>query len=149
MNNKDFIIPFVGLKIGEHRFDFSVSDSFFENFSYSTIEGGAVNVQLLLEKKEMMMIGNFSCNGNVKALCDRCNETLTLPICGSFKIIFKFGNETSDDESLVVLPPHAYQLDTEQYIYELIIVSLPTRIVHKEGECNIEVLEYFQQYVIN
>jgi len=149
IQDRQFIIPFVGLKIGKHTFDFSVSDSFFETFSYSTIEGGEVNVQLELEKKEIMLIGSFSCQGMINALCDRCNETMSFPISGSFQIIFKFGSETSDDESLVVLPTYAYQLDIEHYVHELIIVSLPSRIVHEDGKCNDEILKFLHQYVDN
>jgi len=145
----EFVIPFVGLKVGHHLFDFSLTDSFFEDVDYATIAGGTIQVNLDLEKKETMMIGNFSCSGTIQASCYRCNEQVNMPIEASFKLIFKLGNDHSDDESLVILPPHAYQIDVKPYIYELIVVSLPLRIVHTEQECDSEAIEALKRYVIN
>ena len=34
-NKKEFLIPFVGLKIGKHFFDFEINSSFFDAFEYS------------------------------------------------------------------------------------------------------------------
>jgi len=148
-NKREFIIPFVGLKLGVHAFDFSVSDAFFEDMSFANITSGTVHIRLLLEKKEMMLIGKFSCNGRIVTSCDRCNEAVDFPISGAFQIIFTFGSGLSDDESLVVLPTHAYQLDVEQYVHELIVVSLPSRIVHENDTCDPEAINILRQYVIN
>lgn len=47
----DFTIPFAGLKLGHHLFDFQVDDSFFEDIEYSLIKKGSLNVDIDLEKK--------------------------------------------------------------------------------------------------
>ena len=44
---KEFIIPFVGLKLGEHRFDFKISESFFEYFEYEDFNDVNVDVDIL------------------------------------------------------------------------------------------------------
>ena len=49
---KEFIIPFVGLKLGEHRFDFKISESFFEYFEYEDFNSVAINLDVLLIKKK-------------------------------------------------------------------------------------------------
>ncbi len=48
--HNEFLIPFVGLKIGKHLFDFEVGNSFFESMEYSIIEQGNVKVTLELDK---------------------------------------------------------------------------------------------------
>jgi uncharacterized metal-binding protein YceD (DUF177 family) len=50
---------------------------------------------------------------------------------------------------LIVLDFEAYELDVKMNIYELISVSLPVRVVHEQGECNPEMLELLEKYVIN
>ena len=145
-SNKEFIIPFIGLKVGFHDFNFEIHDAFFEEVEYSIIHKGNVTVSLTLEKKETMLIGEFQIGGTVSASCDRCNDPLDVPVKGTFRLVFKFDNETSDDESLIVLHPDAYELDVRDNIYELITVSLPARLTHPMGECNEEMIELLKKY---
>lgn len=148
-NKREFVIPFIGLKIGSHSFEFEVTDSFFEDIEYSIIHKAKVHVDLILEKKETMMIGNFSCVGEVSTYCDRCNDPLNVPVKGEFRLVYRLGTETVDDEALIVLPPEAFELDVTPYIYELITVSLPARMIHKKGECNEEMVDKLSQYLVN
>ncbi len=129
-----------------HDFEFEIEDAFFEQLEYSIIHSGNVKVDLNLEKKETMLIGNFKIQGTVSASCDRCNDPLELTVKGEYQLIFKFGTENEDDESLVVLHPDAYEIDFAPYLYEFITVSLPSKIVHPKGECNEEMIELLKQY---
>ncbi len=145
-SNKEYIIPFIGLKLGFHDFIFEIHDAFFEEVEYSIIHKGNVKVSVALEKKETMLIGEFHIHGTVSASCDRCNDPIDVPVKGNYRLVYKFDNETSDDESLIVLHPDAYELDVRTNIYELITVSLPARLVHPVGECNEEMIELLQRY---
>jgi len=143
------VIPFVGLKIGNHTFEFDITNAFFEQFEYSLIEKGNVQVTLNLEKKETMMIGDFTINGTVEAICDLCTEPFDLDIEGEYQLIFKFDNKPSDDETLIIVYPEEFELDLRENLLELITVSLPGRTIHPEGECNTEMLELLKQYRVN
>lgn len=136
----------MGLKIGTHKFDFQIDDSFFEDREYSMIQSGKVSVALELEKKETMLIGHYSADGIVCVECDRCADQVEIPVEGDFHLIYKFGIESSDDETLVVLHPDEYEIDVRDSIYELIIVSLPSKFVHPPGGCNEEMIEILNQY---
>ncbi|MBI1837579.1 MAG: DUF177 domain-containing protein [Flavobacteriia bacterium] len=149
MSKHEYIIPFVGLKIGFHVFEFEISDAFFDEIEYSIIHSGNVHVRLELEKKETMLVGHYQIEGLVKTGCDRCNDPIEVEIDGEYQMIYKFGGEATDDETLIVLDFEAYELDVKMNIYELISVSLPVRVVHEAGECNPEMLALLEQYVIN
>jgi uncharacterized metal-binding protein YceD (DUF177 family) len=146
---KQFIIPFIGLKTGAHVFQFRVNDAFFEELEYSIIHSGELTVDLVLDKKETMLIGDFTIQGAILKECDRCNDLLKMPISGEYQIVFKFGTETSDDETLVVLHPDSYELDLKETIYELITISLPSRTIHEEGDCNEEMIAALKEYLVN
>jgi hypothetical protein len=45
-----------------------------------------------------------------------------------------------------VLHPDAYEINLNDTLYELITVSLPTRLVHSKGACNEEMLTLLQKY---
>lgn len=147
-SKREYIIPFIGLKVGFHEFEFQIQDAFFEDRQYSSIHSGTANVRLVLEKKETMMIGEFEIKGSVSTDCDRCNDPIEVPIKGSFKLIFTFGNEPSEDESIIVMHPDDYELELKDHLYELLIVSLPTRLIHPKGECNEEMIELLSKYTV-
>lgn len=67
---KDYIIQFVGLNIGEHLFEFSINDKFFEDIDYSEIKQCNLQVKLLLLKQSTMMVLNFEISGTVNIDCD-------------------------------------------------------------------------------
>lgn len=148
--NKEYVIPFTGLKLGKHIFEFVLSDEFFESFEYSIVEGGKVQVEFELEKKETMMIGTFDLEGTVKAACDRCNDPCDVHVSGSYKIYYKFDNEPSDDETLVIVYPDEVEIDISEQLLEFVTVSLPARVLHEDEEdCNEEMIDLLDDYVIN
>lgn len=145
-SDKDFIIPFIGLKIGTYTFEYEVDEAFFESMEYSMIHKGNVKVTLEFEKRETMMTAYFKAEGTVSTNCDRCDTPMELPISGDFKLIYKFGLEESEDESLIVLHPEEFELNVKDAIYELITVSLPARRIHPPGECDEEMWNLIRKY---
>ena len=141
-----FEIPFVGLKIGVHEFEFDIDNTFFESLPYSLIEKGSLKAWLTLEKKETMLIASFDIDGTVEMECSRCNEPMDVEVYGDMEIIYKFGHEEVEDENLIVISPDSYEIDVTQPIYELIVVSLPSRPVHEEGECDEEMVKLIEKF---
>lgn len=148
-DEKQFIIPFVGLKQGKHEFTFDITDAFFETFEYSIIQKGDVHIDFTLDKKDTMMVGEFQLRGRVKKPCDRCNDSIEIPIEGEFKLVYKFATEDEEDETLVVIFPEEFEINVKNSLLEFMNVLLPSRSVHKEGECNQEMLDYLDEYIVN
>jgi uncharacterized protein len=144
-----FKIPFVGLKLGKHEFEFNINNSFFETLPYSLIDKGDLKVWLDLEKKETMLLASFYIDGTVEMVCSKCNEPMDAQIEDELEIIYKFGEESYDDENLIVISPDSYEIDVTQPIYELITVSLPLRPIHEEGECNEEMIKLLEKFQAN
>ena len=59
----EFVIPFVGLKNGQHSFEFDIDTTFFNAFEFSDFNQAKVKVHLLFDKKANMMNLNFSASG--------------------------------------------------------------------------------------
>jgi len=148
MSDKEFVIPFVGLKQGVHEFDFEVGNSFFESIEYSIVQKGKVNIKLVLDKKETMLVGDFTLYGTVETGCARCTDPVDSEIEGEFQLVYKFDDKPSEDESLVIVYPEEYEIDVKESILEFISVSLPSRVIHDEGECNEEITEILSEYQV-
>jgi uncharacterized protein len=145
---RHFIIPFSGLKVGNHTFNFEIDDKFFEHFDYSEIRKGRLHVDCLLDKQVRMMVLYFDINGIVRIPCDRCAEEFDQPIYGSQKLIVKFGTDHKEEsEDILVITEKEHELDISQFLYEYIHLMLPFKNVHGTDEngnslCNPEVIRY-------
>jgi len=148
----EFLIPFVGLKLGKHQFEYQINKAFFDRFDYHEYENCDINVNVVLEKKSTMLELSFKHKGTIHVPCDLTNEMFDLPIKGKIKLVVQFGEEfNNDNEELLIVPHGEFQIDVSQYIYEMIVLSVPLKRVHpgiKDGTLQTETLEQLSKLSI-
>jgi uncharacterized metal-binding protein YceD (DUF177 family) len=141
----EFLIPFIGLKLGKHQFEFQINNKFFERYDYHEYENCDIQVGVVLEKKSTHLEISFKHKGTITVPCDLTTEMFDLPIKGKMNLIVKFGEEFNNDNEEILIVPHGeYQVDIAQYIYEMIVLSVPTKRVHpgvKDGTLKSEALD--------
>lgn len=131
--SQDFIIPFIGLKLGKHSFDFKIDKTFLELFNYDEFEKLDTKVKLILDKKSTFLELNFKHKGVVELPCDRSGELFDLDIKGNLKLIVKFGEEFNNDHDEILILPHgSSDIDVSQYIYEMVLLSIPLKRLHPD-----------------
>jgi uncharacterized metal-binding protein YceD (DUF177 family) len=149
---KEFLIPFIGLKLGKHHFEYQISNTFFENFDYDEFQSSDIKVGLVLDKKSNMLELEFKHKGTVNVPCDLTGEEFDLPIKGKMKLIVRFGDEfNNDNEELLILPHGEHEIDVTQYIYEMIALSVPLKRVHpgiKDGTLQSEALTKLNELTV-
>lgn len=132
---KNFVIPFVGLSAGEHRFEFDIDGKFFASFEYSEISQANVKVDLLLEKHDRMLVFNFFMEGTIRVTCSRCLDEFDMPIDGKEVLYVKFGTEfREEDDDVVDIPESESQINISPFIYDYLSLMVPYRVVHPDNE---------------
>ena len=148
-NLKEYFIPFTGLKIGKHQFDYQIDNSFFEYFDFDEYNNVNVEVSIELEKKHTMLELGFSHKGTVNVFCDVTGEPFDLKIRAESKLVVQFGDVfNNDNEALLVIPHNEFELDISQYIYENIILSVPVKRIHpgiEDGTLKTEALDTLEK----
>ena len=146
---KLFTIQYVGLKEGEHNFEYQIDKSFFDYFEFDDFNSVAIQVSLGFAKKTTLMQLHFKVEGSVNVNCDLTNEPYDEPIQGEFELVVKFGHEYNDEnEEILILPYGEYELNVAHHIYELIILSVPNKRVHpgvKDGTLKSEILNKLEE----
>ena len=149
---KEYLIPFIGLKLGKHHFEYQITNAFFEIFDYHEYNHSNIKVNVVLEKKSTLLELTFKHQGTVNVPCDMTNEEFDLPIKGKMKLIVRFGDAfNNDNEELLILPHGEFQVDISQYIYEMIVLSVPLKRVHpgiKDGSLQTEALTKLKELTI-
>jgi len=87
----------------------------------------------------------FLANGTINVNCDVTNEPFDLPIENEFFLVVKFGEEyNNENEEILIIPYGEYEINVQQYIYELIVLGVPSKRVHpgvEDGTLESDILE--------
>ena len=142
-------IEFAGLKVGKHQFSFELNKKFFENFSFFDFNNINLKVDVDLTKKSNLLELNFHAKGSVNVNCDMTNEPFDMPFDKQDFLVVKFGQEYNDeDNEILVLPFGEHKIILDQYLYELVILSLPRKRVHpgvEDGTLEAEIIEILDE----
>ena len=139
---KEFLISFSGLIQGKHTYSLRAEDTFFTCFEYSEITHANVEVEVLLHKHSTFLELTINIKGKIEVMCDRCTDNFFETIKGERNVVVKFGDEFLDEgDDLIILPHSENEIDLSSLVYESIVLSVPPRRIHPEGECNQDILD--------
>lgn len=123
---RPYSIPFTGLKLGKHQFEYVVDTAFFSEFDYSLVKKANLQCEVELDKQETMLILNFHISGTVDLACDRCLAEYPQQLDIREQQIAKFSEEeVSEDEEIITLNKNDNEISVAGLIYEYVTVAVP------------------------
>lgn len=151
MKNKHlYNVVISGLPAGIHTYPFELGDAFFAGFEGSEVQYGKLQAEVSVEKQRDFLQLGVHITGSVTAPCDRCLDDLQLPVQFHATPVVKFtdGKTTEPlpgDDDILWATDGDHELNVAPYLYDSIILSLPLRRVHPDGQCNKEMSERLKQ----
>ncbi|WP_343488337.1 DUF177 domain-containing protein [Allomuricauda sp. d1] len=131
MGNKEFTIPFSGLKEGSHGFEYQLNNTFFESFDYNEFNGAAIKVKAILKKMSTMMELDLDAGGTVNVDGDLSGEPFDQPVNANLHLVIKFGEAYDDtDDEILIIPHGEHQINIAQYVYEMLVLAVPQKRIH-------------------
>lgn len=149
MKNKEFSIPFSGLKQGKHEFEYVIDNTFFESFGYDEFNNAAIKLHVILNRMGTMLEFELAAQGTINVNCDITNEPYEQPVEGSLELVVKFGEDFNDEDDEILIIPHGeHQVNIAQYAYEMIVLAVPLKRVHPgvlDGTLHSEAMEKLEE----
>ena len=149
MDCDDLVIPLNGLASGKHLFRKKLGKEFFAGFDEDAVLDASVDVEIEVTKSGGSVSVVCRADGEVAVPCDRCLDRVAFPLEFERKFSVSFSGEGSEDdedsEDAVVLPGHDSDLDMKQYVYDYCMLGLPLRRVHRDGECDMEMIRILEE----
>ena len=116
------------------------------------IRSARVSSVLNNARNQANQLGQVDCifvlAGGVNLNCDLTNEPFDFQIKHKASIVVKFGQDYNDeDDEILVLPHGENKLYVDQYIFELIVLSLPPKRIHpgvEDGTLKSEILDILE-----
>jgi uncharacterized protein len=126
-----YIIPFKGLKTGKHSFDFEIGKEFFEEYKELEIPDGSIHADVVLDRKNNLIVLDINLEGKVKLQCDRCLEFFGYNLIFNGQLFVKFTETPEEpDENVIFLHPNDDLLDLNQYFFDNIGLNIPIQKYH-------------------
>lgn len=139
-----YSIAYKGLKNGLHEVDFDVDGALFKAYESKEIKDGRCKVHVAIDKSDTQLILDVAIDGHVVCECDRCLEDCTIPVHFDGRLtVFVSDHQGEYDGDNMWVSPDEEDIDLMQYIYESIVLSLPYRRVHPDGECDPDMMARF------
>ena len=102
-----------------------------------------------MDKKTTLLEFTLDYKGIVNVFCDVTNEPFDQEISGNYHFIVKFGEEfNNENEDLLIIPHGSYEVNIQQYIYESVVLSLPSRRIHpgiEDGTLQSDILDKLEE----
>ncbi len=136
MKANEYTIDLLAPNVDGMEREYHIDDAFFQNIE-GLVQRGQVMTTLRIDGSTRSVFRfHFHSKGTLFAPCDRCLADVEVPIDTDDTLTVKLGVEYADEGDCIVIPESEGVIDVSQFIYELIALSLPLRLVHEEGQCD-------------
>ncbi len=133
----EYKIQLKSLSEGTYNYEFHLGKKFFENMESQDIHDADLHVGLTLTYKRDLYTLDFTIEGTVTLICDRCLDDLVMPIDTTYHINVKYGDDYNDEaDDLLVIPQGDNYLNVAYMLYDTVALSIPMKHVHPMGKCN-------------
>ena len=117
--------------------NFFLNKEFFSQIPQGQIEDGTAEATVCVTPQHNSFKMEFSLNGKVTVACDRCLGALSKEVDAHDTLIAQWGEADEDEgEGTVIVAKGDGLYDAADFLYELIVLNLPMRLIHNENECD-------------
>lgn len=147
INNRNYHLEIKSLSLGKDYFDFNLDDKFFVESGFPFEIRGDISARVDVNKQNANTELKVSLKGKILVPCDRCLNDMMLEVDSNQTMNLKLDTNNN------LLNIDELELDYSEGVLNLvplfneeILINIPIKKVHKEGECNKEMLDIFYKY---
>lgn len=127
--------------------DYTLDTAFFQAMEQPDVTGAEVRVHLDVDHKNDAYYCRFKAEGKLFIPCDRCLEPMTWPVSLEEELTVKYGEEYDDStDGVLVIPQNDTHLDLAPLLCDMMLLSIPMRHVHEEGDCDPAMRQILQDH---
>lgn len=143
---KQFIISLPALGEGHHEYEMKVDGSFFVARGNDDVKEADVTAYVDIDVRHCAYEIGITCKGWIEIPCDRCLDPMRMEVDDDYDVTVRYGEEYDEKDGLIIIPEENVNFDLAPLIADTILLSIPLRHVHPEGECNSEMEEIMSRH---
>lgn len=143
---KQFIIALPTLAEGHHEFEFRADKSLFEQRGGIDVTDADIAAYVDIDVRHGSYNIGITCQGWIEIPCDRCLDPMRLDVDEDYDVSVRYGEEYAETDDTITLPESETGFDLSPLIADTVLLSIPLRHVHPQGECNEEMVEIMNRH---
>ena len=143
---KQFIIALPALGEGHHEYEMKVDRDFFASRENDDVKEADVTAYVDIDVRRGAYEIGITCQGWIDVPCDRCLDPMRLEVDEDYDVTVRYGEDYDETDDTITIPESEVDFDLSPLIADTILLSIPLRHVHPEGECNPEMKEIMKQH---
>lgn len=141
-------LPLKSLSLGIQKFKYHLNADFFNEIEATEVHAAQVEALVTVDRKsdEIFQV-DFAFHGTLTIPCDRCLDDMQHDVDTGYQLSVKEGDEYDDSrDNVLVIPDNWREIDLAPLMRDTVLLTIPIKHVHPDGECNMEMLERLNQH---
>lgn len=143
---KQYIISLPTLGEGHHEYELKADGSFFAARGNDDVKEADVTAYVDIDVRHGAYKIGITCQGWIDIPCDRCLDSMRLDVDDDYDVTVRYGEEYDEKDDLITIPEDETEFDLAPLIADTVLLSIPLRHVHPDGECNPEMEEIMSRH---
>ena len=117
--------------------------AFFNAIEATDVRCASIEANVKVDRKsDDIFQFSFTMEGTITIPCDRCLDDMQQAVATTYNLTVKEGETYDDsDDDVLVIPSAWRELDITPLMRDTVLLTIPIKHVHPEGECNAQMLE--------
>ena len=75
---------------------------------------------------------------------------MVMKLNGDFKQLVKISDydESDENDEIFIVPTAEYEIDITKFIFDFVLLSLPPKVVHEDGDCDEDAIDKLNSYLV-
>lgn len=143
---KQYIVSLPALGEGRHELEMKADKAFFASRGDTEVTDADVDVYVDIEVRHGVYKIGITCQGWIEIPCDRCLDPMRLDVDEDYDVIVRYGEDYDETDDTIIIPETEVKFDLAPLVADTILLSIPLRHIHPEGECNAEMRDYMNRH---
>ena len=143
---KRFKIALPALGEGHHEYEMKVDGDFFAARGNDDVKGADVTAYVDIDVRHGAYKIGITCQGWIDIPCDRCLDPMRLDVDDDYDVNVRYGDDYDETDDTIIIPESDVEFDISPLIADTVLLSIPLRHVHPDGECNPEMKEIMKKH---
>lgn len=131
-----FVVSLPAPGEGRHELELKADSSLFAGRGSVEVTDADLSVYVDIEARHGAYAVGITCTGWIEIPCDRCLEPMRIEVDEEYDVSVKYGDDYDESDDSITLPYGQTTLDLAPMAADTVLLAIPLRHVHPDGECN-------------
>lgn len=133
---KQFKISLPTLGDGHHELELKADAALFSERGSVEVTDADIMAYVDIDVRHGSYQIGITCQGWIEIPCDRCLDPMRLDIDEDYDVNVRYGEEYDETDDTITLPHSETEFDLAPLVADTVLLSIPLRHVHPDGDCN-------------